>query len=152
MDANLFLMLAAGVLIACGAYLILDRVLTRVLMGLLLLGNGINLLMLQAGGQAGSPPILGRQSSEHGDTLADPLAQGMILTAIVISMAMTAFVLTLIYRQYRYRTADVIDDDFEDTSVAARAADPLAIIADDDSGSDKAGPSTFEEPVTGGGR
>ena len=82
---------------------------TKMIMGLMLIGNGANLLILVAGGSAGSPPILGRESEIYGDKTADPLAQAMILTAIVISMALTAFMLSLAYRQYRYRTEDFID-------------------------------------------
>ena len=84
----------------------------------MLIGNGANLLILQSGGQAGSPPILERES-EAADAMSDPLAQAMILTAIVISMAMTAFMLALAYRQYRYRTDDVV----ERAVPALRAAD-----------------------------
>ena len=82
MEANLFLLIGSGVLIACGVYLILDRALTRMIMGVLLIGNGANLLILQAGGQAGSPPILGRESTVF-DHTADPLAQAMILTCLL---------------------------------------------------------------------
>ena len=103
MDANLMLLLAAGTLCGAGVYLMLDRAMTKMLLGILLLGNGANLFMLMAGGQAGSPPIDGRGSTPYGEQIADPLAQGMILTAIVISMALTGFILTLAYRQYRYR-------------------------------------------------
>jgi len=61
------------------------------LLGLLLIGNAINLLILTVGGPSGKPPIHGRTS--NGDTTtADPLAQGMILTAIVITMGIAAFV------------------------------------------------------------
>ncbi|GAB3073382.1 Na(+)/H(+) antiporter subunit C [Corynebacterium aquatimens] len=157
MEANLFLLLASGVLIAAGVYLMLDRALTRMLMGVMLLGNGANLLLLQAGGQAGSPPIIYRDSLEYGEKIADPLAQAMILTAIVISMAMTAFILALIYRQYRYRTDDVIEDDAEDAAIAARPTTPSAAPdadASDDpetgrlrSGGDAFGPASFEDPV-----
>ena len=101
MEANLFLLIGSGVLITCGVYLMLDRAMTRMILGVLLIGNGANLLILQAGGQAGSPPILER-SSEAADGMADPLAQAMILTAIVISMALTAFMLSLAYRCLLY--------------------------------------------------
>ncbi|MCK6161336.1 Na(+)/H(+) antiporter subunit C [Corynebacterium simulans] len=160
MEANLFLLLAAGVLCGTGVYLMLDRAMTKMLLGILLLGNGANLLMLQAGGKAGSPPIDGRETTQYGDQIADPLAQGMILTAIVISMALTGFILTLAYRQYRYRTADVIEDDAEDTAIAAMAARPgnVAAAPDHDASNDPAtgratkqgdafGPDFFEEPV-----
>ncbi|QGU05586.1 Na(+)/H(+) antiporter subunit C [Corynebacterium comes] len=157
MVANLVLLLAAGTLISAGVYLVLDRAMTKMMLGLMLIGNGANLLILQAGGPAGSPPIVGRESLVYGDKIADPLAQGMILTAIVISMAMTAFILTLAYRQYRYRTADVIEDDIEDAAIAARPATASAAPdhdASDDpstgrltSGGDAFGPRSFEAPV-----
>ena len=113
MEANLFLLIGSGVLIASGVYLMLDRAMTRMIMGVLLIGNGANLLLLQSGGQAGSPPIVGRESTLF-DHSADPLAQAMILTAIVISMAMSAFMLALAYRQYRYRTCLLYTSDAAD--------------------------------------
>lgn len=157
MEANLFLLIGAGVLVATGVYLMLDKALTRMIMGLLLLGNGANLLLLQSGGQAGSPPIIGRMSSLFGERIADPLAQAMILTAIVISMAMVAFMLALAYRQYRYRTDDIIERDEEDRAIAARpktaAAAPDHDASDDpetgrmSSEGDAFGPRSFEDPV-----
>ncbi|MCS5479689.1 Na(+)/H(+) antiporter subunit C [Corynebacterium sp. YIM 101645] len=159
MVANLVLLLAAGTLISTGVYLVLDRAMTKMMLGLMLIGNGANLLILQAGGSAGSPPIMGRESLLYGEKIADPLAQAMILTAIVISMAMTAFILTLAYRQYRYRTADVIEDDIEDAAIAARPATASAAPdhdASDDpatgrmtSEGDSFGPRSFEAPVKG---
>lgn len=163
MEANLVLLLAAGTMIAVGVYLALDKVLTRILMGILLLGNGANLLILQAGGRAGSPPIMGRESEVYGEQISDPLAQAMILTAIVISMSMAAFMLTLIYRQYRYRTADIVETDTEDIAIAfaARSNTPSfspGHDASDDpatgrptSEGDSFGPKSFEEPVKGAG-
>ena len=159
MVANLFLLLAAGTMVAAGVYLVLDRAMTKMMLGLLLIGNGANLLILQAGGGAGAPPIEGRNSEAHEGLIADPLAQAMILTAIVISMAMTAFILTLAYRQYRYRTADVIEDDVEDAAIAARPT-PAAAAPDHDASDDPEtgsptsegdtfGPRSFEAPVKG---
>ncbi|AWB82661.1 Na(+)/H(+) antiporter subunit C [Corynebacterium yudongzhengii] len=161
MEANLVLLLAAGVLVTAGVYLILDKVLTRILMGVVLLGNGANLLILQAGGAAGSPPIVGRDNEVAGPENADPLAQAMILTAIVISMALTAFILTLIYRQYRYRTADIVEQDAEDAAVATAARSNTSWSAPDHDASDDPetgrmtsegdsfGPKSFESPVKG---
>ncbi len=167
MEANLMLLLATGVLFGSGVYLMLDRAMTKMLIGIILIGNGANLFMLQAGGQPGSPPIDGREAEQFGSQIADPLAQAMILTAIVISMAMTAFILALAFRQYRYRTADVIEDDSEDAALAAivnaaggagRAASAGVATADQDASSDPTtgratekgdmfGPEFFEEPV-----
>jgi multicomponent Na+:H+ antiporter subunit C len=106
-----------GVLVSCGVYLLLERTLTRMLLGLLLIGNGINLLILNVGGPSGNPPIHGRTSAGH-VTTADPLAQAMILTAIVITMGIAAFVLALTYRSYRLTTVEEVGDDAEDTRVA----------------------------------
>ena len=159
MEANLFLIIASGVLIAAGVYLMLDRAMTRMLLGVMLIGNGANLLLLQSGGQAGAPPILDR-NSVAADQSADPLAQAMILTAIVIAMAMVSFILALLYRQSRSRTDDVIEHDAEDQAIAARPATPSAAPdadASDDpetgrlrSGGDAFGPRSFEDPVKEG--
>jgi multicomponent Na+:H+ antiporter subunit C len=113
-----------GGLISAGVYLLLDRNLTRMLLGLLLAGNGVNLLILTVGGPAGNPPIRGRTS--NGETVtADPLAQGMILTAIVISMGIAAFVLALIYRSYRLSRAEEVANDAEDARVSKLSATAL---------------------------
>lgn len=159
MVANLFLLLAAGTLIAAGVYLLLDRAMTKMIMGLMLMGNGANLLILVSGGTTGSPPILGRENELYGDQISDPLAQAMILTAIVISMAMTAFMLSLAYRQYRYRTEDFIEDDTEDVAITVRpnlaSAAPDHDASDDPetgrmtSSGDVFGPESFESPVKG---
>lgn len=153
MEANLFLLIGAGVLIACGVYLMLDTSMTRMIMGVTLIGNGANLLLLQSGGPAGSPPIIGRDSEAASDA-ADPLAQAMILTAIVISMSMVGFMLALAYRQYRYRTDDVVERDEEDRAVAARPHTPGPERENsDDAPAGKAsapgetGPKPFEDPV-----
>lgn len=90
------------------------------LLGLLLIGNAVNLLILTVGGKSGNPPIRGR-TSNGATTEADPLAQGMILTAIVISMGLAAFVLALAYRSYRLTTVEEVSDDPEDTRVSQQS-------------------------------
>jgi multicomponent Na+:H+ antiporter subunit C len=106
-----------GGLTSAGVYLLLERTLTRMLLGLLLIGNAVNLLFLTVGGPSGNPPVRGRTSDGQTAT-ADPLAQGMILTAIVISMGIAAFVLALTYRSYRLNSDEDVDDDAEDTRVS----------------------------------
>lgn len=105
-----------GGLTSAGVYLLLERTLTRMLLGLLLIGNAVNLLILTVGGPAGNPPVRGRTSAGETAT-SDPLAQGMILTAIVITMGVAAFVLALTYRSYRLNADEDVDDDAEDTRV-----------------------------------
>ena len=95
MSANVSLVLAASALIGCGVYLALERNLTRVLVGLLMLGNGVNLLFLVASGPAGRAPIVGEAPAAD---MSDPLPQALVLTAIVISLGTSAFVLAMAYR------------------------------------------------------
>jgi multicomponent Na+:H+ antiporter subunit C len=118
--AYLVPLVLVGGLISAGVYLLLERNLTRMLLGLLLVGNGVNLLILTVGGTSGNPPIRGR-TSDGETTTADPLAQGMILTAIVISMGIAAFVLALTYRSYRLSRAEEVGIDPEDARVSERS-------------------------------
>jgi len=119
-----------GGLTSCGVYLLLSRNLTRMLLGLLLVGNAVNLLILTVGGETGNPPIKGRTSGTE-TTTADPLAQGMILTAIVIAMGIAAFVLALTYRSFRLTTQEEVDTDPEDARVS-KLSDEEASFVDED--------------------
>ena len=119
-----------GGLTSCGVYLLLSRNLTRMLLGLLLVGNAVNLLILTVGGETGNPPIRGRTSGSE-TTTADPLAQGMILTAIVIAMGIAAFVLALTYRSFRLTTQEEVDTDPEDARVS-KLSDSEASSVDED--------------------
>ena len=67
----------------------------------------------------GSAPIVGTNNDLH-ESVADPLAQAMILTAIVITMGVAAFVLALTYRSYTIRARDEVENDPEDTMVSQR--------------------------------
>lgn len=120
MTAVLIPLVVIGGLTSVGVYLLLERSLTRMLLGLLLIGNAVNLLILTVGGRGGNPPIRER-TSNSAETTADPLAQGMILTAIVISMGIAAFVLALAYRSYRLTTVEEVSNDPEDTRVSQQA-------------------------------
>ncbi|MCW2730400.1 MAG: Na(+)/H(+) antiporter subunit [Mycobacterium sp.] len=119
-----------GGLTSAGVYLLLERNLTRMLLGLLLVGNAVNLLILGAGGPSGNPPIRGRTTDGRTVT-ADPLAQGMILTAIVISMGIAAFVLALTYRSYRLSRAEEVAIDPEDARVSQLSERAAAAIDED---------------------
>ncbi|MEZ0340279.1 Na(+)/H(+) antiporter subunit C [Mycobacterium sp. pV006] len=117
MTAYVVSLIVIGVLTSAGVYLLLERNLTRMLLGLLLISNAINLLLLTAGGPAGNPPVRDRTSGDNAAT-ADPLVQAMILTAIVITMGVAAFVLALTYRSYRINTIEEVSNDPEDTRVS----------------------------------
>jgi multicomponent Na+:H+ antiporter subunit C len=125
MTTYLVPLILIGALTSCGVYLLLERNLTRMLLGLLLIGNALNLLILTVGGPSGNPPVRGRTSTGE-TTTADPLAQGMVLTAIVITMGIAAFVLALTYRSYRLTTAEEVGNDPEDTRVSEGSEDDSA--------------------------
>jgi len=117
MSVNLTLLTVMGALYACGIYLILERSLTRVLLGLMLLANATNLLILATGGYAGLAPLFSKETDPG--AYNDPLPQALILTSIVISFAVTAFMLGIIYRTWVLARQDEIQDDLEDRRVAA---------------------------------
>jgi multicomponent Na+:H+ antiporter subunit C len=119
-----------GGLTSAGVYLLLERNLTRMLLGLLLVGNAVNILILTVGGPSGNPPIRGRTTDGRTAT-ADPLAQGMILTAIVITMGIAAFVLALTYRSYRLSRAEEVANDLEDARVSQLSEKSVGAIDED---------------------
>ena len=119
MDVSLVLIVIMAVLFACGVYAMLERSLTRVLIGFLLLGNATNLLLLIVMGQPGHRAVLRRRAST--DEMSDPLPQALTLTAIVITFAVSAFLLALIYRSWQLGQADTVEDDEADIAVRARA-------------------------------
>ena len=129
MTPTIVLPLMIGGLYAAGVYLLLDRSLTRVLLGFLLLGNATNLLVLSAGGPAGLAPILGYSDPE---AFSDPLPQALILTAIVITFGVASFVLAIIYRSWRLVRQEVVGVDEEDRRVASRSGTDADEIDPDD--------------------
>lgn len=118
MPVSLALLLTAGVLIACGVYLFLERTLSRVLLGFILAGNGVNLLFLVAAGKPGRAPFEGDGSPE---SMSDPLPFAMVLTAIVITLGVSAFVIALAYRAWQLFGHDEVPDDVEDRRVLRRS-------------------------------
>jgi multicomponent Na+:H+ antiporter subunit C len=129
MTPTIVLPVLIGGLYAAGVYLLLDRSLTRVLLGFLLLGNATNLLLLSSGGEAGRAPIVGITEPEE---MSDPLPQALILTAIVITFGVAAFLLAMIHRSWRLVHEEVVGTDEEDRRVAARTATDADELDPDD--------------------
>ena len=113
---SLVLALAAATLFTCGTYLLLQRTLTRVIVGIALLGHGTVLLLQVAGGRAGDPPIVGPDVAA--ESVVDPLPHALALTAIVITFGVTAFLLALAYRSWALTHDDEVQDDVEDRIIA----------------------------------
>lgn len=134
MNVSGILIVIMAVLFACGVYAMLERSLTRVLFGFLLLGNAANLLLLIVMGQPGVAPFFGDAPK---DDMSDPLPQALTLTAIVITFAVSAFLLALIYRSWQLGRADTVEDDTEDLAVRERGIDAEDTMDDDDAEEDE---------------
>lgn len=127
---TLVLALSAAVLCGCGTWLMLDRHLSRVVVGVGLLGHGVNVVLLMAGVGGRRPAFVGGETSDF----SDPLPQAMALTAIVITFGVIAFLLALAHRSWSVTGDDQVEDDIEDRRVASAPAVELdAHPADDPS-------------------
>jgi multicomponent Na+:H+ antiporter subunit C len=119
-----------GVLFGGGTFLVLQRSLTRIILGLGLWGYAVNLLLLMAGGRAGAPPLI--NDVPPAGAFADPLPQAMALTAIVITFAITSFLLALAYRSWTLTGDDEAEDDIEDRRIATLRHGPIPATPEED--------------------
>ncbi|MCI2238317.1 NADH-quinone oxidoreductase subunit K [Paenibacillus sp. TRM 82003] len=113
MSPTVVLTVTVAGLVAVGVYLLTSRHLSRVVLGVVVMSNGVNLLLIAAAGPAGPAPIAGPGGAVPEEELAsaaDPLPQAFVLTAIVITFAVTAFGLALSYRLGRLEDDDVVHD------------------------------------------
>lgn len=100
-----------GILYAGGIYMILRRSMVKLIIGLILLGNGANLLIFLLGRIVkGKPPIISEDATQFTDAFTDPVPQALILTAIVISFGLQSFAIVLIKRAYRLLNTDDLDN------------------------------------------
>lgn len=100
----------AGVLFAAATYLLLSRALIRMLLGLSILGNAVNLVIFVSGRLTRAVPPIVLEGNKLPIDGANPLPQALILTAIVIGFAMFSFLLVLSYRAYQVLEADNTDN------------------------------------------
>ncbi len=99
-----------GTLYAAGVYLLLRRSMVKIIMGLMFLGNGSNLLIFTMGGLIrGQVPIVEAGQIVPLPPYPDPLPQALILTAIVISFGVLAFLLVLVYKAYHLTGTEDLD-------------------------------------------
>ncbi len=133
MSASLTLIILMAVLYAVGITVMLERSLTRVLIGFMLVGNATNLLILLVGGPSGSAPII--TGTDADSAMTDPVPQVLMLTAIVINFGITAFVLALIYRSWWLaqlgEQGDVAPDEHADDTEAGTNSAFDAVDLDD---------------------
>lgn len=111
-----------GLFFSAAVYLMLSRFSIRIMLGIAILGNAVNLLIFTAGRLTREvPPIIPAGVDMLPSGAANPLPQALILTAIVISFSFLAFLLVLTYRAYQ----DLKTDDTGDMQVAEPDERPL---------------------------
>ena len=119
--------LAVGVLVAVAVYMLLSRNVLRMLLGFLVLTNGVNLSLFIAGRFGSRVPPLVPEGETTIAVSANPLPQALILTAIVISFALAAFTAVLLHGAYR-KLGTVDSDAMREaegrSSASVPAADP----------------------------
>lgn len=123
---SLTLAFAAAALFAIGTYLVLQRKLSRIIIGHALLSHGANVLLMTSGSD-GIAPLIG--SGDIAD-FSDPLPQALALTTIVITFGVTALLLAMAYRSWLLTNDDEVEDDVGDRAI--RAADAPDKEVDDE--------------------
>ncbi len=103
--------LLIGIFAASGIYLLLSRQTIRMVLGIALFGNAVNLILFTAGRLTREvPPVIPANAMVPVDGVANPLPQALILTAIVISFSFFAFLLVLLFRSYQALGTDDTDE------------------------------------------
>jgi multicomponent Na+:H+ antiporter subunit C len=111
---SVILALAAAFLFGIGTYLVMQRKLSRIIIGLGLLSHGANVLLLTSG-RDGIEPLIGAGSNS---SLADPLPHALALTTIVITFGVSALLLAMAFRSWILTRDDEVENDVADTLVA----------------------------------
>ena len=130
---SILLAFAAAALFGIGTYLLMQRKLSRIIIGIGLMSHGANILLITAG-RRGLPALIGSGDESE---FSDPLPQALTLTAIVITFGVTAFLLALAYRSWLLTSDDEVEHDIADIDIRMGLgedddADMLAPASDDD--------------------
>ncbi|THV22947.1 Na+/H+ antiporter subunit C [Peteryoungia ipomoeae] len=114
--------LVVGIFFAAAIYLMLSKKVIRILLGIVLLGNAVNMLIFTNGRLTPAiPPIIPGGEDTLSAAAANPLPQALILTAIVISFSFFCFLLVLTWRAYQ----DLGTDDSDEMRLAEPKDEPL---------------------------
>ena len=115
-----------GIFFAVSVYLMTSRYLIRIILGIAILGNAVNLTIFTSGRLMREvPPIIPIDAMVPAGETANPLPQALILTAIVISFSFLAFLLVLVYRAYQ----ELGTDDAVEMRVAEPADEDLPPVS-----------------------
>ncbi len=125
----LYAAVVVSVVFASGTFLLLQRDLTRVVVGIILVSNSAVLFIIAAGLTRGEPPIYPLPEGEGQDLgVSDSLVQAMALTALVIGFGVAALLLAMVYRLYTsHRTIDleeIAEVEMRQAEALERADDP----------------------------
>ena len=142
---SLTLDLTAALLFGIGTYLVLQRKLSRVIIGLSLLSHGSNLLLITSG-TVGIPPLIG--TGDPAD-FSDPLPQALALTTIVITFGVTALLLAMAYRSWMLSHDDEVEDDVTDRAVGSGGWGDKEVLDEETAGREPLEPEAPIEGVLG---
>lgn len=107
---EIVLALGIGVLMSSGVWLLLRPRTFQVIIGLSLISYAVNLFIFAMGRlRVDAPPILDPEAAAGVSQYADPLPQGLVLTAIVIGFAMTALFLVVLLAARGLTGTDHVD-------------------------------------------
>ncbi len=100
-----------GLFFSVAIYLMLSKQLVRMLIGIAVLGNSVNLLLFTNGRLTREvPPLIPEHLYVPDEAIANPLPQALVLTAIVISFSFFAFLMVLAYRTYQELGTDGVNE------------------------------------------
>lgn len=126
---NFLAAIVVAIIFGSGTFLLLQRDLTRVVVGVVLISNSAALFIVASGLLRGEAPVYPLANDGlTGSGVADPLVQAMALTALIIGFALAALILVFIYRVYASQGTmdleEIADAEMRDAESLDRADDP----------------------------
>ncbi len=106
---EIILAILVGILYTAGIYMLLRRSILKFIIGIIFMSNATNLLVFMAAGVVPGNPVFVGENNEIDKTLADPLPQALVLTAIVIGLGVVVFTLALKYKFFNVTGTDDLD-------------------------------------------
>jgi multicomponent Na+:H+ antiporter subunit C len=114
---EIFWSVVIGFLFFASVYLMLRRSLAKILLGFLLISHAANILIFTSGGLLhGKAPFI-KDTVANLSEISDPLAQSLILTAIVIGFSVISFCIALYANFYATNPSDDVDKLIEEGDV-----------------------------------
>lgn len=106
---EIILAVVVGVLYTAGVYLMLRRSILKFIIGLIFMSNATNLLVFLSAGLVPGAPVFVNAANQEAGSVADPLPQVLVLTAIVIGLGIVVFTLALKYKYFEMTGTDDLD-------------------------------------------